>query len=115
MVHKELAAGKWFLLSLVEQLANVGMEIERTISWRQQGNHEYSTQSFERALELLYLTIKDNKNKGRRKELVRARELLADHFYFNNEYQSSEQSWQEYFYLFNYAAALVRRQRRLAA
>jgi len=31
-MHRELAAGRWFELSLVEQLANIGSEIERTIS-----------------------------------------------------------------------------------
>lgn len=31
IIHKELAAGRWFKLSLVEQLANVGMDIDRTI------------------------------------------------------------------------------------
>ena len=29
--HQELAAGRWFRLSLVEQLANVGSEIERAM------------------------------------------------------------------------------------
>ena len=29
--HRDLAAGRWFELPLVEQLAHVGSEIERTI------------------------------------------------------------------------------------
>lgn len=29
--HRELAAGRWFGLPLVEQMANIGSEIERTI------------------------------------------------------------------------------------
>jgi len=32
--HKELAAGRWNKLSFVEQMANVGSEVERTINWR---------------------------------------------------------------------------------
>jgi len=31
IVHKQLASGRWFKLSLVEQLANVGSDVERTI------------------------------------------------------------------------------------
>jgi len=29
--HKELADGKWQLLSFAEQMANIGSEVERTI------------------------------------------------------------------------------------
>ena len=105
MIHKNLADGKWFKLSLVEQLANVGSEIERTISW-QKKNTDFSKMAFERALELLDLTIVDPKNDKRLKELIRLREALADHFVFDNSYQSSDKSWQNYFYAFNYAARL---------
>jgi hypothetical protein len=38
IMHKELAAGRWFQFSLMEQLANVGTDIERTIQWRKAGN-----------------------------------------------------------------------------
>jgi hypothetical protein len=108
IIHKHLAAGRWFELSLVEQLANVGMDIERTMQWKKRGNLEYSQQAFERALELLYLTIKDPKNKGRLKELTRARELLIDYFVYDNEYGSSDEFWHNYFFDFNYAAAIQR-------
>ena len=33
-MHRELAAGRWFDFSLVEQMANIGSEIEGAISWR---------------------------------------------------------------------------------
>jgi len=108
IVHKQLASGHWFKLSLVEQLANVGSDIERTIQWKKRGNIEYSQKAFERALELLDLTIADPKNKGRLKEVLRTREALVDHFVFDNEYSSTDESWQKYFFSFNYAAALRR-------
>jgi len=95
--HRELAAGKWNLLSFAEQMANIGSEIERTISWKQKGRPEISSRAFERALELMDLTIADGKNRGRLKELTRAREALSDHFYFDNCYQSTPESWQRYF------------------
>jgi len=44
--HQELAKGRWFELSLVEQLANVGSEVEQTISWRNKGNAEYGRLAF---------------------------------------------------------------------
>jgi hypothetical protein len=33
-IHKELAAGKWFTLSLPEQLANIGSEVGRARRWQ---------------------------------------------------------------------------------
>lgn len=109
IIHKEYAGVKWFKFSLFEQLANVGMDIERTIRWRKKGNLEYSKQAFERALELLDFTVADPKNKGPRlKEIVRSREALVDHFVYDNEYNTTDEQWQKYFYQFNYAAALER-------
>ena len=52
IIHKELAAGRWFELSLMEQLANVGSDVIRTINWKKKGDKEYSRQAFYRALEL---------------------------------------------------------------
>ena len=107
-IHKELAAGRWFELSLMEQLANIGTDVERAIRWRQKGNAEYSQQAFERALDLLDLSIADSKNRKRLKEITRTREALVDYFVYDNEYGSTDQSWHNYFFPFNYAAALRR-------
>lgn len=100
--HKELASGRWFKIPFMEQMANIGSEIERTISWREK-NKEYSRQAFERALELLDLTIADRKNKKRLKELLRVREALADYFVFDNQYGSSDKLWKKYFFAFTWA------------
>ncbi|MBM3322358.1 hypothetical protein FJY69_02610 [candidate division WOR-3 bacterium] len=110
-VHKELAAGRWFSLSLVEQLANVGSEVERAIRRRSEGQADAATRAMERALELLCLTIADKKNRGRLKELCRVQELLADWFFGDNEYGSSDESWQKYFFGFAWAAQQRRRLR----
>lgn len=107
-IHKQLAAGRWFELSLIEQLANVGSDIERTIQWKKKGDDAYSQQAFERALELLDLTVADPKNKKRLREPLRVREALVDHFVYDNEYNTTDESWQSYFFAFNYAAALKR-------
>jgi len=108
IVHKQLASGRWFKFSLVEQLANVGSDVERTIRWKKKGEPEYSQKAFERSLELLDLTIADPKNKKRLKEIVRVREALVDHFMYDNVYATTAELWQKYFIAFNYAAGLKR-------
>jgi hypothetical protein len=104
-LHQDLAAGRWFDLPLVEQLAHVGSEVERTMRWRHKGNSEYARRAFERALELLDLTIADVKHRSRLRELTRLREVLADYFWFDNRYGSTDDSWHRYFHAFAHAAA----------
>ena len=107
--HKQLADGRWFKLSFMEQMANIGSEVERTISWKNKNNSDYSSLAFERALELLDLTVRDANNiksRSRLKELLRLREVLVDYFLFNNQFFSSDQLWKNYFYSFNFAARL---------
>ena len=102
--HRELAAGRWYQFSLVEQLANTGSEVERALNWRQRGNVEYSTRAIERALELLDLTIADARHRGRLRELTRVREVLVDYFYADNRFGSSPARWRTYFNAFAVAA-----------
>ncbi len=102
--HRELAGGRWRELSFVEQMANVGSEIERTIGWTEKGRLDYSARAFERALELLDLTVADPKNRTRLRELLRVREALADYFVFDNSYSSSDEAWRRYFRFFLFAA-----------
>jgi hypothetical protein len=106
--HETLAAGRWQAFSLVEQLANVGSEVERALNWLDKHNPEYSRLAFLRALELLNLTIADPRHRHRLKELTRLREALLDFFLGDNAFSSSEKSWRSYFYGFAYAAALRR-------
>lgn len=103
--HKQLSAGRWFELTFLEQMANIGSEVERAILWKNKKN-EYSIKAIDRALELLDLTIADIKNSKRLKELTRLREVLVDYFYFDNQFSSSDKLWRTYFYAFSYAARL---------
>lgn len=105
--HQNLANGRWFELTLIEQLANVGSEVERTMSWRTK-NKDFSEKAFIRALELLSLTISDKKNSKRLKELTRLKETLIDYFAYNNEYGSSDSLWHKYFFPFNWAARVTK-------
>lgn len=101
----QLANGRWFQLTLVEQMANIGSEVIRAISWKQKGDSLYSRLAFERALELLDLTIADPRHKkSRLKEICRVREVLCDYFVGDNEYKSTDKQWEKYFYAFNWAA-----------
>jgi hypothetical protein len=102
--HKQLAQGRWFELPLVEQLANIGSEVERALAWREKQNPRYSQLAFERALELLSFTIGDERNRKRLKELTRVREMLVDYFCCDNEYRSTPEFWRKYFFAFHWAA-----------
>lgn len=103
--HQDLTPERWQKFNLFEQMANIGSEVFRAISWRKK-DKKLSKLAFERALELFDLTISDPKNKNQLKEICRAREVWVDYFIGNNEYSSTDQSWQNYFYAFNYAARL---------
>lgn len=104
--HKELSQGRWQKLSFFEQMANIGSEVERAINWKNKKDEEYSKMAFERALELIDLTMADSKNRSRLREIARVREALADYFVCGNNYSSSEKSWKGYFYSFAFASQL---------
>jgi len=104
--HLGLASGRWQKLSFFDQMANIGSEVEKAISWRNKDNDLYSRKAAERALELLFLTIADLKNRNRLKELTRLHEVLVDYFFGQNQYSSSSLLWRKYFYAFNYAARI---------
>ena len=97
---------RWKDFPLIEQMANIGCDVERTIRWRNKGNLDYSRGAFERALELLYLTIADPKNRKRLKELCPLKDHLIDYFMYDNEYASTDEWFQKYFFNFNYMYAL---------
>jgi len=102
--HKNLTEERWQKLSFFDQMANVGSEVGRAIKRRNKRNIGYSRLSFERALELMDLTISDAKNIERLRELTRVRESLADYFEGTNICDSSDESWENYFLAFNHAA-----------
>jgi hypothetical protein len=102
--HKELAAGRWKQLPFLEQMANIGSEVERALNWKAKQNFDYSQKAFERALELIDLTLDNVTGRARLKELARLREVIVDFFYGSNQFQSTEISWRKYFLPFNYAA-----------
>jgi len=106
--HKTLAAGRWKTMPFVEQMANIGSEVERALSWKARLNDLYTGQAFERALELTDLTLDNLKSFPRLKEVARLREVLVDYFMGDNLFQSTPDSFRKYFLSFTYAARIDR-------
>ena len=104
--HQDLAAGRWWELSLFEQLGNIGSEVSRAVRW-QSRKPETAHAAVYRALELFDLTLADARLRGfpaRLREIARAREVVADFFEGSNEYRSTAASLQRYFDAYAVAA-----------
>jgi len=102
--HRDLAAGRWERMPFLDQMANIGSEVERALNWKAKHNEAHSQKAFERALELADLTLSCNPGGSRLKEVARMREALVDYFFGKNEFGSTEKSWRRYFLNFGYAA-----------
>ena len=102
--HKDLAAGRWNELSFMEQMANIGSEVERALNWKNKNNTAYSQKAYERALELADLALDSAVSFARLKELARMREAIVDYFSGTNQFMSTESSWRKYFLNFTFAA-----------
>jgi len=102
--HKELAAGRWNKLSFLEQMANIGSEVERALNWKAKRNDDYCRKASERALELLDLTLDNLKSFPRLKEIARLREAIADYFFGTNQFKFTDKALRKYFFNFTFAA-----------
>jgi hypothetical protein len=105
-LHRDLAGGRWWEMSLAEQLGHVGSEISRAVRWRER-RPERAQAALYRALELLDLTLADPRHRGwpaRLREIARAREVVADFFAGPNHYGSTGPSLQRYFDAYAIAA-----------
>ncbi|OGD57371.1 hypothetical protein A2V71_00800 [Candidatus Berkelbacteria bacterium RBG_13_40_8] len=100
--HKGLTQERWNRFTFIEQMANIGSEVFRFLKWKKKDKKDAEL-AFDRALELLDLTLSDPENKKYSKEIARVRELLVDYTY-DNEYQTTDKFLENYFYSFNYAA-----------
>jgi hypothetical protein len=95
--HPNLSQGRWQAMSLAEQMANIGSEVSRALTWREKGNLSMSGKALERALELIDLTSSVRLGLGRQKEIRRVRETLVDYFLYENRYYSSPKDFRQYF------------------
>jgi hypothetical protein len=103
-----MLTNQWETLSLFEQLGNIGAEVARTRHWQGKDTESF-WRSVERTLELFYRTLDDPRwrtvsQKGRHKEIVRAREVFCDAVLGGPEYQSSLEGLMPYFIFFAIAA-----------
>jgi hypothetical protein len=77
-LHASLTSGRWAELSVVEQLANIGSEVDRTLRAYEAGRIDRRDHALARALELFDLTASDPRWRGpRRREVLRAREYFC--------------------------------------
>jgi hypothetical protein len=103
VVHKKSAGGKWFELSLCEQLGNIGSEIHRALRWRDKDHNNFEA-AVDRTLELFELTLKDKRWQKRLREIARARELFCDAIGGGKEYKTSLQDLDRYFFHYAFCA-----------
>lgn len=106
--HSTLAAGRWQSMSLMEQLGNIGSDVGRATSAKERGNEQRMWSALERALELFDLTIADPRWIRRRREILRAREIVCDFVVGSNSYRSTAEWLDSYFLEFAAAARSTR-------
>ncbi len=107
-LHKEAASGGWARLELVEQLGNIGSEVERAIRAHQAGRASRFEGAFERALELFDLTAEDPRWHGHQcQEILRAREEFCRLFFDPEVPPDSAEGLRKYFFGFGYAARML--------
>ena len=87
---------KWQQFSLGQQLGHVASEISRARHWQEEGNDTSRNLALERALELLDLTIADDRFRNRLKEILRLREVICDWYSGEKNYPISAHSLEEY-------------------
>lgn len=100
MLHTTLAQGRWFTFSLAQQFANIGSEIHRLISAEKKHDKAQFEATFDRALELIDLSLSDPRWKTGYKEIARLREVLCALYFGKNEYNTSLQALDDYFFRF---------------
>ncbi|MEX2053270.1 MAG: hypothetical protein WD898_03535 [Candidatus Paceibacterota bacterium] len=103
IIHKGLADGRWYELTLLEQLGNIGSEVGRA-SQAQDKDSDRFWSAVWRAIELFDLTLGDTRWKGHLKEIGRAKEVFCDAVYGGREYGSSLAELEQYFNYFAIAA-----------
>lgn len=95
--HKKLSKGLWKSKPFLEQMANIGSEVNRAIKWRNKDNEEYAELAFVRSLELFDLSKESKLTYPKYKELLRMREIWVDYFKYDNVYNSNEKDINKYF------------------
>lgn len=99
------SAERWRTLTLMEQLAHVGSEVERAIRAHEAGRPARFDAALARALELFDLTATDGRWRGpRRREILRAREEFCRLWFDDSVSPDSATGLRRYFLAFAVAA-----------
>jgi hypothetical protein len=99
-IHAE-SARRWAALTLLEQLAHVGSEVERAIRAFENANQARFTGALARALELFDLTAADPRwANPKRREILRAREEFCRLFFDESVPEQSAAGLRRYFLAF---------------
>ena len=101
-LHKNLADGKWFTLTLAEQMGNIGSEVGRAFGWKEKNEKTLGENAGQRALELFDLTIQDPRWLKRLKEIARAREVFCDFFMVTILTVLREKNWKNIFIILHF-------------
>lgn len=106
LIHKNLADGGWQKFSFLEQMGNIGSEVGRANIARKKKDVSAFANAFDRALELIDLTLADErwKNQGKIKEIARARELLCSAALNDTRFNTPLDDLDRYFFSFALAA-----------
>lgn len=75
--HKTLTTEKWVKFSGAQQILMIANELNRAKNSLLRGDEEETKECYERAMELLDLTICVSSKRNKRRELLRFRELLG--------------------------------------
>lgn len=76
-LHRNLGIEKWSTFNRGKQLLMIANEINRAKNWMQKGDYEEVMNSYDRAFELLDLTISVINEEHMLRELLRFREILG--------------------------------------
>ena len=77
MLHTHLTSEKWKLFSIDKQILMIANELNRAKNWIDKEDLKKVSSCYERALELIDLTVACSQQTNLKKELLRYRELLA--------------------------------------
>ena len=94
--HRKQADGEWIKKPFLEQMANIGSEVYRAISWKEKSS-EYSEIAFNRSLELFDLTKDSKLTSSQSREITSMREIWVDYFKYDKRYNSTEEKINKYF------------------
>jgi len=85
VLHKNLTTDRWQRFSKSQQILMITTELNRAQTWIEKNQNYETNQCYERAFELFDLTIADPKWQSGLKELLRARDILAELYLQNTK------------------------------